>query len=55
LGRSCLCLHLLYNLHRLHTDGADPLQQINDGLLVINKAVGVELVPNGRVAGVVSL
>jgi hypothetical protein len=36
-------VHLRHNLPRLHADGADSLQQVNDGLFVNNKAVGVEL------------
>lgn len=41
-------VHLRHNLHRLHADGADMLQQVNNRLLVVAKAVGVELVPNVR-------
>ena len=45
----------VHNLHRLHADGADAQQQINDLLLVVGEAVGVEFFRHGRVADFVFL
>ena len=43
--------HLTNDLHRFHADGADAHQQVNHLLLVICKAIGVELLPDGGILG----
>lgn len=45
-----LHFHLPNNLHRLDADSADALEQVNDGFVVIEKAIRVKLGPDGRVA-----
>src|SRR5581483_3607437 len=49
LARRFRCLHFFNNRHRLDADAADALQQIDDVLLVVGEAVGVELLADGRV------
>ena len=38
------------NLHRRHAHGRNPTQQINHLFLIIRKAVGIELFPDGGIA-----
>jgi len=42
-------LQLIDDAHRLNADGADALQQVDDPLLVVGKAVSVEALPDGGV------
>lgn len=42
-------LHLPDNLHRLHADGTDPPDKVDDLFLMIRESVGIELLRDGRV------
>jgi len=43
--------HLVDDVHGFDADGANPLQQVDDVLFVVGKAVGVEEFADGGVAG----
>lgn len=44
-------LQFIDDAHGLHADRADAPQQVDDPLLVVGKAVRVELLPDGGVPG----
>ena len=48
-GSILLASRPIHYLHRLHAHPAHPTQQVDDPLLVVGEAVGVELLPDGRV------
>ena len=53
VGPIWLSGHCTDDLHRFHADGADAGQEVNDLLLVIGEAVGVELLGDGGITDLV--
>lgn len=43
--------HLVDDVHGFDADGADPLEQVDDVLFVVGKAISVEQFADGGVAG----